>query len=412
MKKQKLFLCLSSLSIITLPLISSSCIKKEEQDLLLSTRNNVNIVIKPEAKTKNENSLVENDFIASNYDNNIFEIRYSLIKNSTPAILRIFIKEKQTNREVSKDFELVIKDGNIQIQNKEISNPKPDQKPQPPVAPNKDLVYEKTNKYYLALENLSGMQLLNKLHEIQIEGTRGIKSNSTGYEYLKTTYRDAFIDKYYENDGTILDLYSENPNGKDPYTYAHYGGYSANQEGQGTNREHIIPQSWFNKLDPMRNDAHHVWPSDIYVNEKHGNYPYGTVKTSTFTSLNGTKVGDSFEDGNPVCEPIDAFKGDVARAILYFSFTYKDQNLRNNQSAKRFYIDDTNKINPAFLKTLLKWHHDDPIDQFDIDRNNAIAKHQTVRNPFIDYPELVDVIFNNKTDYTFHNKGTLKAINK
>ncbi|AWX69748.1 ribonuclease [[Mycoplasma] anseris] len=273
-----------------------------------------------------------------------------------------------------------------------------------PVVTQRDgnIEYNVSDDYYASLQNKSGIALIDSLFAIQKSSSRHVP----GYDALFTTYRDAFVDKYYEKDGTVMDIYGENPNGPDPFNFEH-GKYKdvGKDEGAGMNREHIVAQSWFGRSAPMRNDAHHVWPSDKKVNAMHGNYPFGTVTKAKYVSLNGTKIGVSEEDGGPVCEPIDIFKGDVARAFFYFAFTYRDKNLRANDSARRFFINTKNEINPKFLKTLLKWHHDDPVDQFDIDRNNGIAKHQVVRNPFTDYPELVDVIFNNKIDYTFINKG-------
>jgi hypothetical protein len=66
---------------------------------------------------------------------------------------------------------------------------------------------------------------------------------NNGYAGLYTTYLTSDIDNFYENDGTILDMYSENPSGTDPYNYTtgttqRCGNYSA--EGDCYNREHII----------------------------------------------------------------------------------------------------------------------------------------------------------------------------
>ncbi|ACF07591.1 Extracellular ribonuclease precursor [Metamycoplasma arthritidis] len=263
--------------------------------------------------------------------------------------------------------------------------------------------YSNQSNYYASLDGLSNKKLFNKLFEVQ-------KSHLQSWNYqelITKIYPDAFVDKYYEKDGTVLDIYGENPSGKDPFNFRH-GQYRdvGNAEGKGMNREHLVPQSWFSKMTPMRNDAHHVWPTDKKVNAVHGNFPYGTVSKAKYVSKNGTKIGVSEEDGQDVCEVIDEFKGDVARAYLYFAFTYKDQTLTANRVAERFFNED-NSIKKSFLATMLKWHMQDPISQFDIDRNNAIAKHQGIRNPFIDYPELVEAIYGNNKTFVFQNKGIL-----
>ncbi|MBN4089224.1 endonuclease [Mycoplasma enhydrae] len=275
----------------------------------------------------------------------------------------------------------------------------------------KGIRYDASNQFYAELDGLSGQQLRNKLFELQLK-----HRNKTGnYSALHRTYEDAFVDKYYENDGTVLDIYTEIPNGKDKFVFR-FNEYQdiGNKEGTGMNREHIIPQSWFKKSSPMREDAHHVWPTDKYVNARHGNSPYGTVIQSIqYQSSNGTKIGTSQEDNDTVTEVIDEFKGDVARALLYFVLTYHDRNIMANEPSRRVFIqkNNINWIKDNYLKTYLKWNENDYISQFDIDRNNGIFKHQGNRNPFSDYPELIKVYFLNDDEYVFKNKGVAIGIN-
>lgn len=47
------------------------------------------------------------------------------------------------------------------------------------------------------------------------------------------------------------------------------------------------------------------------------------------------------------------------------------------------------------LSTLLEWHKQDPVSEFEIRRNNLIYENwQGNRNPFIDHPEWVYEIWN------------------
>ncbi|WP_318032691.1 endonuclease [Mycoplasmopsis arginini] len=271
--------------------------------------------------------------------------------------------------------------------------------------------YDSSDDFYSSLDGLSGDRLREQLFTIQ-KNNRG---QTGSYDDLHRTYRDAFVDKYYENDGTVLDLYTEIIGGKDKYTFE-FGKYrdQGNSEGEGMNREHIIAQSWFRKQAPMRNDAHHVWPSDKKVNAIHGNFPYGETKNGRIVSSNGSKLGAGVEDNQQVFEVIDEFKGDIARVFFYFVLTYGDKNINNNHSSNRVFIRQNGKytINSSYLKTYLKWNKMDGISQFDIDRNNGIYKHQHNRNPFTDYPELIKVIFENDNNYVFQNKGIAKKLVK
>ncbi|EJL60073.1 HNH endonuclease signature motif containing protein, partial [Flavobacterium sp. CF136] len=206
-----------------------------------------------------------------------------------------------------------------------------------------------------------------------------------GYAGLYTTYQTSDVDNFYENDGTVLDMYSENPSGTDPYNYSigstqRCGNYSA--EGDCYNREHIIPQSVFNEQSPMVADAHFITPTDGKVNGIRSNYPHGTVSSATYTSQNGGKLGSSSVSGysGTVFEPIDAFKGDIARMYFYFATRY--ENTVAGYSYAMFDGSSNKVFTTAFLNVLLAWNSQDPVSAREIARNNAIYARQNNRNPY------------------------------
>jgi endonuclease I len=217
-----------------------------------------------------------------------------------------------------------------------------------------------------------------------------------GYAGLYTTYQTSDVDNFYENDGTVLDMYSENPSGTDPYNYStgstqRCGNYSV--EGDCYNREHIIPQSVFNEASPMVADAHFITPTDGKVNGMRSNYPHGTVSSATYTSQNGGKLGSSSVSGysGTVFEPIDAFKGDIARMYFYFATRY--ENTVAGYSYAMFDGSSNKVFTTAFLNLLLAWNAQDPVSAREIARNNAIYARQNNRNPYIDHPEYVSQIW-------------------
>ncbi|MBP4140103.1 endonuclease [Flavobacterium geliluteum] len=219
---------------------------------------------------------------------------------------------------------------------------------------------------------------------------------NNGYAGLYTTYQTSDVDNFYENDGTVLDMYSENPSGTDPYNYStgstqRCGSYSV--EGDCYNREHIIPQSVFNEQSPMVADAHFITPTDGKVNGMRSNYPHGTVSSVTYTSQNGGKLGSSSVSGysGTVFEPINAFKGDIAR--MYFYFVTRYENTVSGYSYPMFDGSSNKVFTTAFLNVLLAWHAQDPVSTREIVRNNAIYARQNNRNPFIDHPEYVNQIW-------------------
>ena len=222
-----------------------------------------------------------------------------------------------------------------------------------------------------------------------------------GYAGLYTIYQTSDRDYYFENDGTILDMYSENPTATDPYNYSagttqRCGTYSV--EGDCYNREHIIPQSTFNSAAPMVSDAHFITPTDGKVNGQRSNYPHGPVTSATWTSLNGSKLGTSTTSGysGPIFEPINEFKGDIARMYFYFATRY--ENTVAGYSYAMFNGTSNQVFTTAFLNLLITWHNQDPVSTREIARNNAIYTAQNNRNPYIDHPEYVQAIWNPTAD--------------
>lgn len=243
--------------------------------------------------------------------------------------------------------------------------------------------------YYSAATG-TGYTLKTQLYNI-IKG-----HTDNGYAGLYTTYQTSDVDNFYENDGTILDMYSENPSGTDPYTYTtgttqRCGNYSV--EGDCYNREHIIPQSVFNEQSPMVSDAHFITPTDGKVNGIRSNYPHGNVSSATYTSQNGSKLGSSAVSGysGTVFEPINDFKGDIARMYFYFATRY--ENTIAGYSYAMFNGTSNQVFTTAFLNLLLTWHAQDPVSAREIARNNAVYARQNNRNPFIDHPEYVNQIW-------------------
>ena len=224
-----------------------------------------------------------------------------------------------------------------------------------------------------------------------------------GYGALYDAYKTSDTDSFYEDDNTVLDMYSENPSGSDPYNYTHgdrkCGNY--NSENDCYNREHIFPQGFFNSQTPMRTDIHHVVPSDGSVNGRRSNYPFGEVNNATHTSLNGSKVGNNTVFGYTgiVFEPLDEFKGDIARMLFYFATRYEDDVTDSswddpNDSSNNPLNGTNNQVYEQwYIQLLYKWHLEDPVSEREIARNNEAYDFQGNRNPFIDHPEYVSEIW-------------------
>ncbi|NPA08236.1 MAG: T9SS type A sorting domain-containing protein [Chlorobi bacterium] len=249
--------------------------------------------------------------------------------------------------------------------------------------------------YYDGTAGLTGAALKTKLKQIITNGhiDNGYNGLWTGYA---TTDRDNIAMTGYENDNTILDIYSENPNGTDPYSYNYPSGQCGSYSGEGGcyNREHVVPQSLFSSNAPMVSDINFIRPTDGKVNGMRSNFPYGKVGTASFTSLNGSKLGTSVSPGysGTVFEPIDAFKGDIARMILYFVTRYESQ-LSGFGTGNMLGGSAFPGLQTWELNQLLAWHNADPVSATEIARNNASYNYQGNRNPYIDHPEYVAQIW-------------------
>ena len=245
--------------------------------------------------------------------------------------------------------------------------------------------------YYDGTSGLTGAALKTKLSQIITNG-----HSDKGYVGLWTGYKTTDIDKNYENDGSILDMYSENPTGTDPYKFTvstdQCGSYSI--EGDCYNREHVVPQSLFSESSPMVSDIHFIRATDGKVNGMRSNYPFGTVSSPSFTSKNGSKLGPSTSTGYTatVFEPKEEFKGDIARMIFYFVTRYESK-LSTFTSGGMLGNTAYPGLQTWEQNVLLAWAAQDPVSPAEINRNNAAYTFQGNRNPYIDHPEWVQAVW-------------------
>ncbi|WP_052404798.1 endonuclease I family protein [Bacillus rubiinfantis] len=144
------------------------------------------------------------------------------------------------------------------------------------------------------------------------------------------------------------------------------------------NTEHIVPQSWFSGLEPMKGDLHHLFVCDPECNIVRSNFPYADFSFYTPESPDeplqnhcGLAVDGSFEP--------EYGKGTAARAMLYFFLRYP-------RVIKKVYRVGIN------LPLLISWHQEFPVTIYEKHRNQAIYRIQGNRNPFIDFPHLAKKI--------------------
>lgn len=144
------------------------------------------------------------------------------------------------------------------------------------------------------------------------------------------------------------------------------------------NCEHVVPQSWFGRHEPMRGDVHHLFSCEPFCNSMRGNAPYHDFPSySPEGHLLGIREGCGMLEESKF-EP-EYGKGIVSRAMLYFFIRYPNEL-------------DKKAVN---FSVLLDWHFAFKVNVYEKHRNAAIFEIQGNRNPFIDFPEEAESMIEN-----------------
>ncbi|MBR2891238.1 MAG: endonuclease [Bacilli bacterium] len=147
------------------------------------------------------------------------------------------------------------------------------------------------------------------------------------------------------------------------------------------NREHVWPQSqgWF-KTSGAGSDLHHIRPTDPTLNSTRGNKPFGEVSNGTLAKMSSGQNSNCYYNSS-YFEPQDSAKGDCARIIFYLLTRYSESDSYRITNVAQSY------------EMLLEWNELDPVDEWEMNRNNVTESIQGNRNPFIDYPSLANDIW-------------------
>ncbi|MCK9474424.1 MAG: endonuclease [Candidatus Muirbacterium halophilum] len=208
------------------------------------------------------------------------------------------------------------------------------------------------DKYYENVKHLKDDELKRKLHDLI--------DNQIDLGYRAARY--LFFSELDNEDGIVTCVYTA----KEVKTKGIPNG--------SMNCEHSWPQSQFGEQskDTKKDDVHHLFPTDSRANSKRGHVPLRNVESATWSD-GGSEYGIG-ELGDDVFEPRDDHKGDVARALFYFSVRYNMP------------IDEKQE------QTFREWVELDPVSEKEIRRNAGIESAQKNRNPFIDRPDFISKI--------------------
>ncbi|MHB1147872.1 MAG: endonuclease, partial [Lutibacter sp.] len=167
--------------------------------------------------------------------------------------------------------------------------------------------------------------------------------------------------------------------------------------GAGWTREHVWAKSRgdFGTTPGPGTDCHHLRPCDVSVNSARNNRWFAECNEQYFDD-GGTIPTDSWTSSTDwVWKPRDAEKGDVARMIFYMATRYEGFDGEPDLEVVDYIPADKLTIEPihALLSDLLLWSQQDPVDDFERNRNEVVYGYQQNRNPFIDHPEYIDAIW-------------------
>ena len=245
--------------------------------------------------------------------------------------------------------------------------------------------------YYHAANGKKFKELKTALHNI-IK-----KANVLSYGSGEGHTWDGFYTSDRNSDNSVIDRYSDEKR---------YFSEKGSAIG-GMNIEHSMPKSWWGgSQNQAYKDIQHLMPSDANANSAKSNFCMGEV-------VNLTKIVGNIKIGKgqgrttsslTLWEPADKWKGDFARIYFYMATCYSDLNwVKTNPCSEQ--VDAANTDWPFFYeyvyKMLLEWAENDPVDDIEIQRNNAVYTIQGNRNPFIDYPKLEQYIWGNLREKAF-----------
>lgn len=244
--------------------------------------------------------------------------------------------------------------------------------------------------YYYLANGKKQAELKTALNDIVSPGL--FLSYGSGVDY---TWNGFFYTDRNASDSTVIDRYSNIVRKQ-----SDYNGVS------GMHIEHSLPKSWWGgHLNNAYKDLHHLYPADGITNSTKNDLPLGEVELPAALLDNGvSKIGKNTFSTNYTgnCfEPADEYKGDFARSYFYVATAYEEFSTLWQSPMM------DNNTYPVWktwaLDLLLKWHREDPVSDLERARVEEVYKIQGNRNPFIDYPDLVEHIWGNKTNenYTF-----------
>lgn len=248
--------------------------------------------------------------------------------------------------------------------------------------------------YYSSLKGKKGAELKTAIHDIikkanMLEYGSGNRYTWWGFWSTDRNENGYFIDRYSSEKEWVKST-------------------SQGAAGAGMNIEHSFPKSWWGGAKSQAyKDLYNLMPCERKINSTKSNYPMGIVVSGD--KGNGwTKVGKG-TDGKWYWEPADPWKGDFARGYMYMATAYQDYTWKGTQALQILQQGAYPTLQKWAYTLYIQWAKADKPNALEIKRNNDVAKIQGNRNPYVDFPNLMEYVWGDSTNIAFNPETTVKS---
>lgn len=252
--------------------------------------------------------------------------------------------------------------------------------------------------YYADLNGKHGSELKDAIHKIIGQDpaismlSYGSGNNHTWWGFYVTDRRE---------DNSVVDRYS--------YDVRYFGDRGSSISGM--NIEHSFPKSWWGgATNNAYKDLFNLMPCEASINSSKSNYPMGeVVRVTTAGGDNGcTRVGEG-EDGYKYWEPADEWKGDFARGYMYMATAYQNLTWSGSQALLILQNGSYPTLKPVAYELYLKWARADKVNEIEVKRCSDVYDIQHNRNPYVDFPNLMEYVWGDSMYIDFNVLTTVKS---
>ena len=237
--------------------------------------------------------------------------------------------------------------------------------------------------YYDGTDGLHGVELHEKLYDIVRNHT--VVSYYSAWDHLR------YVDEDPENSENVILFYMQRSHSEEDTC-----GDGNDCTSESWNREHVWPKSHGDFGTTMSKvagtDLHALRPVDNTVNSARSDKDFGEAEDDHSECTECDASADAWE-------PSDVTKGDAARSVFYMDLRYNgfgDEPALSLVNSWTEPSEDEGYLGK--ICTLYSWHYNDPVSDFEMERNNRVYEIQGNRNPFVDNADFVEGIWGEVCD--------------